>query len=351
MKSNFNREFLTRQANRNDLGAVVLRQGAVITQQGHSFVKFQSLDEVATAVAGQAVFTDATGIHIAADTYPSSAFIDWKAIDNDALIGKLVGSYAGALTNSGLLLFGQAHDSGVKGLVYLAANDHNGTTKTSIVLDTSGVITADMRSGTNTALNTQGFNIKTKVVDNNDINNVIYVDSESASTPAAGFGSAISYRAENAGHTLIDMGYFGFKWTTAAAGNESSKAVIGVKDGGANVDVLAVSKLGVDAINANVRSFTATIGDDAATSFTPLRTAGGIMITTGGTGNGGIGNYNTVTPTMQSVVGGANFAVTTGVLSGTTGTDTKLTLSAHTDGKIYVENRTGQSRNVYVILI
>jgi hypothetical protein len=44
-------------------------------------------------------------------------------------------------------------------------------------------------------------------------------------------------------------------------------------------------------------------------------------------------------------------AVTTGTLSGTTGTDTKFTVSAHTDGKLYFENRTGGTRTVYVLLI
>ena len=42
--------------------------------------------------------------------------------------------------------------------------------------------------------------------------------------------------------------------------------------------------------------------------------------------------------------------VTTGVLSGTTGNDNKFTISAHTDGKIYLENRTGASVNVHWII-
>ena len=39
--------------------------------------------------------------------------------------------------------------------------------------------------------------------------------------------------------------------------------------------------------------------------------------------------------------------VDTGVLNGTTGNDDKFTISAHTDGKLYLENRTGASVNVH----
>lgn len=46
----------------------------------------------------------------------------------------------------------------------------------------------------------------------------------------------------------------------------------------------------------------------------------------------------------------ANQAVTTGALTGTTGTDTNLTVSAHTDGKLYIENRRGAELDVDVWL-
>jgi len=47
---------------------------------------------------------------------------------------------------------------------------------------------------------------------------------------------------------------------------------------------------------------------------------------------------------MTIISCGANIEVTTGILSGTTGTDGKFTISAHTDGKIYFENRRGSTR-------
>jgi hypothetical protein len=49
------------------------------------------------------------------------------------------------------------------------------------------------------------------------------------------------------------------------------------------------------------------------------------------------------TAAISTIAGGANFAVTTGVLTGTTGTDTKLTVSANNNGRFYIENRTGAS--------
>lgn len=53
------------------------------------------------------------------------------------------------------------------------------------------------------------------------------------------------------------------------------------------------------------------------------------------------------TPVMQSIVqiaGATNVTLTTGVLTGTTGSVGDITISAATDGKIYVENRSGLSR-------
>ena len=42
----------------------------------------------------------------------------------------------------------------------------------------------------------------------------------------------------------------------------------------------------------------------------------------------------------------ASMTFTTGVLSGTTGTDVRLNISAHTDGKVYIENRLGSAQNI-----
>ena len=46
-----------------------------------------------------------------------------------------------------------------------------------------------------------------------------------------------------------------------------------------------------------------------------------------------------------------NVEATTGALAGTTGTDAKLTVSAHTDNKLYIENRTGSSKDYSITLL
>ena len=44
--------------------------------------------------------------------------------------------------------------------------------------------------------------------------------------------------------------------------------------------------------------------------------------------------------------GGADIEVTTGALDGTTGNDNKFTVSAHTNGSLYLENRLGGTKNI-----
>jgi hypothetical protein len=50
----------------------------------------------------------------------------------------------------------------------------------------------------------------------------------------------------------------------------------------------------------------------------------------------------------EAYVKGTNTDTTTGPLTGTTGIDGRLTVSVHTDGNLYVENRTGARRNFTV---
>lgn len=97
----------------------------------------------------------------------------------------------------------------------------------------------------------------------------------------------------------------------------------------------------------------ATIADDAATSLTPELQSGLIIITVVGTdaSTQGIFAFDAASggATCTLVTTATNMAATTGALTGTTGTDTELTVSAHTDGKIYIENRLGAQKNVHWI--
>lgn len=114
-------------------------------------------------------------------------------------------------------------------------------------------------------------------------------------------------------------------------------------DGGDN-DVDIATKLNFGDTGA-ITGGAETINDDAAFSFTPVTSRGVLILRSGGAQSTifGMFTYAAVSGTAYCyswVVGSATVAAT-GALSGTTGTDTKVTVSAHTDGKIYIENRSG----------
>lgn len=98
-------------------------------------------------------------------------------------------------------------------------------------------------------------------------------------------------------------------------------------------------------------SYGANIANDGVYSFT-LGTSGAVIIVsgTGTSGNCGvIAVYpNAPTASCSAISIQANMAVTTGVLNGTTGSPGAITVSAATDGKIYIENRLGSSLNTQI---
>ena len=99
-----------------------------------------------------------------------------------------------------------------------------------------------------------------------------------------------------------------------------------------------------------------SLADDAATSV-EFDTAGtrGIMIISGSVGAGGAAVYHfRVGTSLTSAVlssAGPTVTATTGALTGTTGNDTELTLSVHTDNKLYIENRTGGTRGYTITFL
>lgn len=92
-----------------------------------------------------------------------------------------------------------------------------------------------------------------------------------------------------------------------------------------------------------VRSGTITLASDTATSLTPPIANAMFAIWSQSNSKhvvAGIVSFNTASSAgITKLAGGANFAVTTGVLAGTTGSNAFVTVAAHTDGKVYVENR------------
>lgn len=104
-----------------------------------------------------------------------------------------------------------------------------------------------------------------------------------------------------------------------------------------------------------VRGGEQIIADDRVYSFTPNTSKGVLIVWSGDDSNpvrgeewGLIMYYapTSGTPDIGSMVIGSAYAVRTGTMIGTTGTDGYLSISAANDGKIYIENRRGSSRTV-----
>jgi hypothetical protein len=103
-------------------------------------------------------------------------------------------------------------------------------------------------------------------------------------------------------------------------------------------------------VGDTTRSGYETIADDAVFSFTPPFTSGFIKVLredktehsgivlfdSDGGGGGGA-------PTTVKIGGGASFDVSTGVLTGTDGADTNVTVSVDASNVVYIENRSGGS--------
>ena len=100
--------------------------------------------------------------------------------------------------------------------------------------------------------------------------------------------------------------------------------------------------------------FRLNIDDDAAKTVTPPFDNQGRVRFSTRSGNAGTvkGDYwfRTGTPGMDLIatVSGSTEEATTGILTGTTGTNGVMTVSAFTDGLIYIENRTGSDRDTWV---
>ena len=128
-----------------------------------------------------------------------------------------------------------------------------------------------------------------------------------------------------------------------------------VMSDGAGGELFAVRS--PDGVGYNLLGKHVTIADDGVFSVGPVKSIGVIMVycrsahITNRRFIQAIVAYDTVTPYTVFVSGLADrVEVTTGPLYGTTGTDNKFTVSAHTDGKIYFENRINASSNVGFII-
>ncbi|WP_323780183.1 hypothetical protein [Thalassovita sp.] len=123
--------------------------------------------------------------------------------------------------------------------------------------------------------------------------------------------------------------------------------------------VLRSTTGGITTINgAVIQALTITIADDAVGEVEP-KNKGGYIFLSSDNDNDYPGSVTPVVAWFDVGTSSACFqiftaargAVSTGAMTGTTGTDDYITVSAHSDGKLYIENRSGQSRKYTIHIL
>lgn len=238
--------------------------------------------------------------------------------------------------------YNQADIRGIKGRVYADSGNSNlrsiygvadgSGTHTG---DLTGVIGTVLRSGTSTG-------------------NAVAVRGHMSGTLTSG-GCAAFQAAGNGGTAAPSFGYSIRTGTNAllpniacyqAHGGGTGAMFMGYKSDSDTTIVYEVNNKGIVKTPA-VNSGRVTISDDGVAVITPPATSGFFEIFQEET-NGTYGKVFfrvTASPLGLSCFSGALFSVTNTVLTGTTGTDGRLTIGCANDGKIYIENRQGASRN------
>ena len=91
-----------------------------------------------------------------------------------------------------------------------------------------------------------------------------------------------------------------------------------------------------------------SIADDDVYSFTLPFASGFVEFAAAGSTTAFGYGYVSTGSSATAIAVGTNGTLSTGILTGTTGTDGKLNVSVHTDGMLYVENRRGSTQSVCV---
>ena len=90
--------------------------------------------------------------------------------------------------------------------------------------------------------------------------------------------------------------------------------------------------------------------DDGVFTISPKLTSGLLLVTVVSGSRNAQGMFAFDSSGAVLVTVASDMEATTGVLSGTTGTDAKLTVSADSS-KIYIENRLGEQKNIHWLMI
>lgn len=185
------------------------------------------------------------------------------------------------------------------------------------------------------------------------------LDSGWEDVPVTGTNSGwaeMSYR-DDSGSAAAGNGYASIsvpsKGTSLSANRQATLNELNVKEDGVEIVseglTSSFTSEGVDSGAFGSGSSTA-IADDGVYSFTPPVSNGVIILRNNNSQNarGCIASFDTATPFVAAYgYQGSVIEFGTGVHTGTTGTDTKITLSAHTDGKLYLENRSGGTQTLH----
>lgn len=150
---------------------------------------------------------------------------------------------------------------------------------------------------------------------------------------------------------IMDNGGWGINSTVAMRAANISIDPSNIYDGNTTGDV-RWDNIEVRAGNG----FQVVIADDGVYSFSPAadasgNTAGFIAFTRGPSNVRALVYYLAAGASVIAPIHNSGFTFTTGALTGTTGVDGNETISAHTDGKIYIENRSGAQRRYWVTLL
>lgn len=162
---------------------------------------------------------------------------------------------------------------------------------------------------------------------------------------------ASSFVQDTGDETIAGVKTFGDGVATDTIGEETA-------DAGVTVDGVLLKNGNIAlGVGGTISGSIYTINDDTAISFTPPVDIGLLFIVGRHTNYdhlSGICTFRTMaTNATYPLAAGSGFEVTAGAaLTGTTGTDGKLTVSAYSgDGKVYIENRSGGTVSISVNII
>jgi hypothetical protein len=177
--------------------------------------------------AGQ-VILDSTAMILQAQNN-HSYFMLWKTTDDASIVGKIGAYYVSP--DSGIEVVGRTK-TGYTPVAHLMTENASGTFLTGVEVRGDGEIQIDLRAATVDTAGSQKVRMMTNVNVTNAANTVLYLESGSKGTVAAGFGSAMAFIAENASGNDKTTGYLFNSYVSPTNGAEKTKVTLGYLNNG-----------------------------------------------------------------------------------------------------------------------